>query len=302
MVKCLALSLSSAQEYEIPATARRKLAETLSRCKDLLTKYKALIDKVEFSPTPDTDVKFQTAFADATNPGVEKDGEKCLTKQNPFVDDTLMADILPFIKLAMAGSIEALYVVLGPLQETIRINPLSLDKFFHSKCSFEREQLGLLINTRTMTVSLPPAKIERITALLNKTWHASRKRFTILEGVQLLGVLEHASMVNLWSRYLVVGIRSTVNKILKRSLQIKQKDFDRSIACIRENPNTHHAQLQEKYFTSQHLKALYHDRSKATITKEMHAELACLRHIFEKPDTYKWEAPIAHLIPLIPTF
>ena len=47
-----------------------------------------------------------------------------------FVDDSLFANTAGVIKHAMAASIEALYIVLGFPEETIRQNPLSLDKYF----------------------------------------------------------------------------------------------------------------------------------------------------------------------------
>jgi len=58
------------------------------------------------------------------------------------------------MKRAMAANIEALYIILGFPEIDKRQNPLSLDKCFESICSYNRIQLGININTRSMTISL----------------------------------------------------------------------------------------------------------------------------------------------------
>ena len=67
-----------------------------------------------------------------------------------FVDDNLIAEIHDHIMQAMATSIEALFLVLGPSMPTIRRSNLSMDKLYQSICSYKKSQLGLSINTRTM--------------------------------------------------------------------------------------------------------------------------------------------------------
>jgi hypothetical protein len=70
-----------------------------------------------------------------------------------FVDDSLFAQTRENMGHAMAASIEALYIILGFPELEKRQNPLRLDKYFESLCSCERVQLGITINTRTMTLS-----------------------------------------------------------------------------------------------------------------------------------------------------
>ena len=87
------------------------------------------------------------------NQGVARDPNKRKTKFNPFVDDLLMAELRKYILVAMAASIEALFIVMGPLDEEKRRSPLSIEKFLKATCSYEKEQFGLIINTRTIMVS-----------------------------------------------------------------------------------------------------------------------------------------------------
>ena len=75
-----------------------------------------------------------------------------------FVDDNLFAQTKELIRHAMAASIEALYIILGSPEIDTRQNHLSLDKYFESIFSYERIQLGISINTRSMSISLTQKK------------------------------------------------------------------------------------------------------------------------------------------------
>ena len=87
----------------------------------------------------------------------------------------------------MAASIEALYIVLGFPNDIIRIDALSLDKFLQSIYSYECIQLGVSINTRTMTIGL--SNIKRLSMIDElRHWHKERRSFTLLQGVTLCGI------------------------------------------------------------------------------------------------------------------
>ena len=102
-----------------------------------------------------------------------------------FVDDSLFAQTRDNIKHTMAASIEALLLILGYPNTDIRQNPLSLDKYFKSTCSYECIQLGIKINSRTMSLSLTDKKRQAmIDELANR--HRTRKSFTLREEITLL--------------------------------------------------------------------------------------------------------------------
>ena len=123
------------------------------------------------------------------------------------------------------ASLEALFQLLGFPNEILRRSPLSLDKFFQAHCSWKKEQLGLIIDTRSMTVTLPQQKIDRLLALLQSTWHLHRKTFTLMEGTVLLGFLEHAAQICAWGRYLYGTLRHSVNFCLKQAINtVKKKE------------------------------------------------------------------------------
>ena len=58
----------------------------------------------------------------------------------------------------------------------IRQDPLSLDKYFESICSFQRIQLGINVNTRRMSLSL--TDIKRVSMLEELShWHKKKEKF-----------------------------------------------------------------------------------------------------------------------------
>ena len=91
-----------------------------------------------------------------------------------FVDDSLFVQIKCVTSHSMAASIEALYNIFGFPVVQIRQDPLSLDKYFESVCSFERVQLDINLNTRKMSLSLTEQK--RLSMLEELShWHKRGK-------------------------------------------------------------------------------------------------------------------------------
>ena len=107
-----------------------------------------------------------------------------------FVDDNLYAEIRDNIKPTIASSVEAFFLILGCPEDHKRVNNISLDKVYESVCSYDRVQLGKRLNTRTMLVSLSSERRHKILKEV-KHYHSGRKSFTIIEAVQLLGVVEN---------------------------------------------------------------------------------------------------------------
>ena len=150
------------------------------------------------------------------NHGAINNGIHTNSEHHMFVDDNLIAEIHDHVMQAMAASIEALFLVLGPDMHTIHRSNLSMKKFYQSICSYKKSQLGLSINTRTMIVSLPTEKFNEITALL-KNWHSNRKTFIIKEAATLLGKLKNAATVCTWARFLFLSLRHVILLALRAS-------------------------------------------------------------------------------------
>ena len=106
-----------------------------------------------------------------------------------FVDDSLFVSTTLVIKHSMVASIEALYIALGFPDLTARQNPLSLDKYSQSVCSYEQLQLDTLVKSRLMSFGITnTARLAMIQEFVH--WHDYRKAFTLLQGITLCGNFE----------------------------------------------------------------------------------------------------------------
>ena len=293
-------SITSPSNFEPIARARTHLAEFLSDRRDLLDKYKDIINKVEFSDEPDNHTVYVQAVTDVFNQGVLQ-LEK--TKYNMFVDDSLFAQIRDIIKHAMAASIEALYIVLGFPDLERRQNALSLDKYFETTCSFQRIQLGINVNTRTMTVGL--TEIKRI-AMLDELshWHKKRRSFTLLQGVILCGSIEFWANTSPWVRFLYLHLRSSVNQCLNTSSKITKdkKQVKMLISDLANTKGLHNFSLKENFVKSKIAKETYKCQHKVFINKSMMSELKLIINILSNPKKYKLETPISHIVKREPDF
>ena len=75
-----------------------------------------------------------------------------------FIDYNFHAEIRERMILSLAASAEGLFRVMGFDRPEIRRSNLSMDKYYKIVCSYVQTLLGLEVNTRDMTVSLPQDK------------------------------------------------------------------------------------------------------------------------------------------------
>eukprot|EP00957_Ditylum_brightwellii_P103012 7850927-Ditylum_brightwellii.AAC.1 len=72
------------------------------------------------------------------------------TPHNMYVDDNLIAEMPARMKQAMATSIEALFILMGFLEPHRRRITICMENFIAAMCSYEKQQLGIRLNTRAM--------------------------------------------------------------------------------------------------------------------------------------------------------
>ncbi len=65
-------------------------------------------------------------------------------------------DYLSEVELVLAALIEAIFVIMGTPDTTVRQCPLVMDKWLDLVVAPKQRMLGLVIDTNTLTVSIPP--------------------------------------------------------------------------------------------------------------------------------------------------
>jgi len=92
---------------------------------------------------------------------------------------------------SFASGFEATFTIMGHPCPSVRPVPVNLDKLEELVVSPLQILLGLLVNTREMTVSISDEFRREVLALLTATWHCRRESFTVKELELLVGKLGH---------------------------------------------------------------------------------------------------------------
>ena len=78
--------------------------------------------------------------------------------------------------MKLAALIEAISVVMGKPDTTVRQCPLAMDKWEELIVGPVQMMLGLVINTYKLTVGIPDTYVCKVLLLLSNTWHPGRKK------------------------------------------------------------------------------------------------------------------------------
>jgi len=71
------------------------------------------------------------------------------------------------MELRLAALIEAIFVIMGTPDTTVRQCPLALDKWLDLIVASRQRLLGLIVDTNCMTVGIPPDYVAEVLDLLN---------------------------------------------------------------------------------------------------------------------------------------
>ena len=92
--------------------------------------------------------------------------------------------------------------------------------------------LGVVINTRTMTIKAPPEYIAQVEKLMSSTWHNGRKAFQLKEAETLAGLLGHIAQSAPWLKHLMSHLYTSISHTLGTStsyLSSTNKQFHQQI-------------------------------------------------------------------------
>ena len=108
-----------------------------------------------------------------------------VTPHCPFVEDMCLADTKSFIADTLQASLQSLFMFLGYPDED-RPGALATNKLEKTSFAEIQEQLGIVVNSRALTVTIPTTKIKKLCRMLTRLWHVGRITFTPLSAVTLL--------------------------------------------------------------------------------------------------------------------
>lgn len=174
--------MSSWEPFQVAIAA---LAAAYFFFPDLVAKHDWLLQKLRWSDvsSPPVSMMIVRARSCTRHKGVfNSAGRRLPTNHNIYVDDNLLAKVKAYMHQALASGFEATFTIMGHPCPSVRPVPVNLDKLEELMMSPLQILLGLLVNTREMTVS-----ISDVLALLTTTWHCRRESFTVKELELLVG-------------------------------------------------------------------------------------------------------------------
>jgi len=92
---------------------------------------------------------------------------------------------------------------MGTPDTTVRQCPLALDKWLELIVASRQRMHGLIVDTNTLTVGIPPDYVAEVLDLLNTMWYSHRRRFTVGEAQKLTGTLGHLAEGAHWVFHLL---------------------------------------------------------------------------------------------------
>ncbi len=297
-------SNTSASSWEPCRRAIQSMILVYSRRNDLVEKHQVLLDMLKWNSSPALQEVLIKAYPCKVNQGILI-GSKLTA--NIYVDDILGAAAFKenMIRL-LAAIIKAIFTVWGKPDMAVRQCPLSLEKWHELIVGPNYIVLGLVVDTSKMTVGITDEYLDQVRFLLSQ-WDRNQRFFKVHDMQKLVGKLARLgegapSIFKLMSHLytsLAFSLKSNAELLKKssngfRSLvkQIKTKNFT-------GKQSDHQRHL--KYAMKMAAKMINKHGNLYLVNQIMRSELIFLSDALIPNSGIKFETPIAHLIPRVPT-
>ncbi len=132
---------------------------------DLVIKHKYYLDMISWAGEDPT-TTITLAFPCVINEGTL---DARLPARINFDDALLLGLSRRQMELNFAALIEAIFVIMGTPDTTVRQCPLVLDKWLELIVASRQRMLGLIVDTNSLTVGIPPDYVTEVLDLLNTT-------------------------------------------------------------------------------------------------------------------------------------
>jgi hypothetical protein len=165
-------STASASSWEAFRRAIEALTKVFANRPDLVVRHKKFIDMLKWEEI-DPSAKLTPAFSCTINCGIMDDAENRIDlPARIYVDNALMLALdADHMKMVLAATIKAIFIVMGKPDIAVRQCPLAMDKLLELVIGPKQTMLGLIIDTNRLTVAIPPKYLQEVLELLNSAWH-----------------------------------------------------------------------------------------------------------------------------------
>ncbi len=275
---------------------------------DLVDKHRRFLDMVQWEPDSPSGIPVM-AKSCSMNKGV-LDPMTGLPIPRPicmYVDDALLAEIgKRLMELWLAATIEAIFTVMGEDNPALRQCPVAMDKWEALTVSTRQTVLGVILDTHTMTVAMTPEYVREVRNLIDKTWHAGRKQFTVSEAQLLMGKLARLAEGAHWVFLLMSHLYTSIAHALadnKALLSESSVEFQTIVADMRLGKYAVYGSDQAKHVAFALKKAahmVHHSKFKHNMNATMRAEIEFFREQLHPDSGTEWMTPLALIVPRDP--
>ena len=291
----------SPQTWEVPRRMAEQLATNLFKTKGLEEKHRQHLDKLTWSKKLGKRANFTQAHKSITHQGVlDKNGEPSDTPHHLFVDDDVYADVYDVdrVEQTVACGIEALFRLLGESDLSKRLDPVSWDKLLDMVIHFRNKILGIIIDTRKMTVEVPPEYIKKIVKLIDDHWYQGHRTFEVNEAEKLAGQLTHIANTAPWLRHMLLHVYISISAGLKsneKKLRSTSKLFRDQLKIAKANAMDEKGVMEQTFAQAETARKTHKSKNPNKILPTLREELNLIRQALADERINKCY-PIAHLI------
>jgi hypothetical protein len=189
----------SPPNWEPIVTARKALARKLWADEATISRGQQILPSITRGepPTKGESATFAQPTADSSNQGVfDTNGQRLPPPYPHHVDDCYYADVDEHLYKTVVASLIALYTILGR-PSAWNTDVVSWEKFTN-QFTHQRKINGWIVNSRSLTLTLPEDKRRNLVDLLS-VW-TTKTTFTLRELAVLLGLLTDHSRPIPWLR------------------------------------------------------------------------------------------------------
>ncbi len=232
-------STASASSWEAFRRAIKALTKVFANRPNLVVRHKKFIGMLKWEEI-DPSAKLTPAFSCTINCGIMDNARNWIDlPARIYIDNALMLALdTDHMKMVLAATIEAIFIVMGEPEVAVRQCPLATDKWLELVIGPKQTMLGLIIDTNRLTVAIPPEYLQEVLELLNSTWHPNQRRFKVSEAQKLTGKLELLTKGANWVFHLISHLHLSIAYAVsenKRLLTKSSAEFRDIILAIGTN-------------------------------------------------------------------
>jgi hypothetical protein len=169
----------------------------------------------------DPSTKLIPAFYCTINRGMDDSGYWMDLSARIYVNNTLMLALnIDHMKMVLAATIKAIFVVMGKPDVVARQCPLAMDKWLELVIGSQQTMFRLIINTNRLPVATPAKYLQEVLDLLNSTWHPNRHCFKVSEAQKLTENLAHLAEGANWVFHLLSHLYLSIAYALSKNKRL----------------------------------------------------------------------------------